>query len=90
VVADLPAILATIPNQWDTPKHQEDGCYWCNPERFPAMPEDHSLCSRCGALIYLRGIDPFNEGMALCPQCNIDVVAEWESVSTQSTEGDQK
>lgn len=52
-------------------------CYFCHPEKYPTMPEFHTLCARCG--VYMRTDvrdDPMNEYMQVCPQCEEDMARD--------------
>lgn len=62
-------IVKQAPHEWTALTHGIYGCYFCQPENFPDMPDFHTLCCRCGNLIKLDYMDPMNLGMEACSTC---------------------
>lgn len=61
------------PNPWRA-NGTPHTCYFCAPERYPAMPELHTICARCGQLIYTpEHDDPMNLALTICEKCETDI-----------------
>ena len=48
-------------------------CFWCAPERYPAVPPGWMICARCGALYATdEKIDQelWMEGLYVCKPCD--------------------
>lgn len=67
----------------------EHGCYFCNPELYPAMMRDHTLCARCGVLMYIPLRDPMNECLFVCGRCEIELGDDHESTLERRRHGEQ-
>jgi len=55
-----------VPGVTDEGEHT---CYFCSPAGYPPMPDEYTLCARCGNFMWTGEIDPLNERMAVCILC---------------------
>lgn len=72
----MSTLLKPAPHEWSYVGNNPSGlhtCYLCKPQEFPPMPDFHTLCARCGALIRVDELDPMNFAMAVCPPCDLDI-----------------
>lgn len=75
-------LVQTSPHAWSAAYlHNPDApqqfwrhhCWSCCPSEFPPMPDFHTLCTRCGDLIKVSELDPFNMAMVACLRCEIEI-----------------
>lgn len=66
------------PNLWKDFEYKgRHRCYFCRPEAYPPMLKGHTLCARCGQLIYVPELDdPMNDAMVVCEKCEQEMGAE--------------
>ena len=79
--AKAASVVETVsgPNPWAVKSEKLGGshcCYFCQPESYPEMFERHTLCARCGQLIFTPDIpnDPMNEAMVVCEKCDEEML----------------
>jgi len=60
------------PNPWGSTRNVPGGhqCWFCKPDVYPPMPEWHTLCARCGDLIFVPGVDHLVDRMLVCAACD--------------------
>jgi hypothetical protein len=51
----------------------EHACYFCKPTHYPTMPAEHTLCARCGVLMWTGIGDQMNEQMVICSPCDMEL-----------------